>query len=148
MKKTYLILVLITLSFSNIIAQNIAADKIIGIWLSQEKDGKIEIYKTGNSYFGKLIWGKTMYKSDGKTSNKDVKNKDEKLRTRNLKDLIMLKDFEYQDGVWDDGEIYDPFTGKTYSCTMKLENGKLNIRGYIGISLLGRTAIWERVILI
>jgi len=74
-----------------------------------------------------------------------VKNKNEKLRSRNLKDLIMLKDFEYNDGVWDGGEIYDAYSGKKYSCTMKLEKEKLNIRGYIGISLLGRTAIWEKV---
>ncbi|WP_231129646.1 DUF2147 domain-containing protein [Flavobacterium sufflavum] len=109
--------------------------------MSEEKDVKIEIYKSGDKYFRKLIWGKTMYEADGKTSKKDVKNKNEKLRSRNLKDLIMLKDFEYNDGVWDGGEIYDTYSGKTYSCTMKLEKGKLNIRGYIGISLLGRTAL-------
>jgi len=113
--------------------------------MSQEKDGKIEIYKSGNKYFGKLIWGKTMYESDGSTSKKDVKNKDEKLRGRNLKDLLMLKNFIYNDEVWEGGEIYDPYSGKTYSCTMKISDGKLNIRGYIGISLLGRTAIWERI---
>lgn len=145
MKKIYLALTLLVLTISNAVAQNTPSDKIVGVWLSQEKDGKIEIYKSGNHYSGKLIWGKTMYEADGKTSKKDVKNKNEKLRSRNLKDLIMLKDFEYNDGVWDGGEIYDAYSGKTYSCTMKLENGKLNIRGYIGISLLGRTAIWERV---
>jgi len=145
MKKIYLALVLLVLTISNAVAQNAPSDKIIGIWLSEEKDVKIEVYKFENKYFGKLIWGKTMYEADGKTSKKDVKNKNEKLRSRNLKDLIMLKDFEYHDGVWDGGEIYDAYSGKTYSCTMKLENGKLNIRGYIGISLLGRTAIWERV---
>lgn len=141
----YLALILLILTISNVVAQNTPSDKIEGVWLSEEKDVKIEIYKSGNKYFGKLIWGKTMYEADGKTSKKDVKNKNEKLRSRNLKDLIMLKDFEYNDGVWDGGEIYDAYSGKTYSCTMKLEKGKLNIRGYIGISLLGRTAIWEKV---
>ncbi|SEO55114.1 Uncharacterized conserved protein, DUF2147 family [Flavobacterium sp. CF108] len=145
MKKMYLALILLILTISNVVAQNTPSDKIEGVWLSEEKDVKIEIYKSGNKYFGKLIWGKTMYEADGKTSKKDVKNKNEKLRSRNLKDLIMLKDFEYNDGVWDGGEIYDAYSGKTYSCTMKLEKGKLNIRGYIGISLLGRTAIWEKV---
>jgi len=145
MKKIYLVITLFVLIFSGAVAQNTPSDKVLGIWLSQEKDGKIEIYKTGNKYFGKLIWGKTMYEADGKTSKKDVKNKNENLRSRNLKDLIMLKDFEYKEGVWDDGEIYDPFSGKTYSCTMKLVDGKLNIRGYIGISLLGRTEVWEKV---
>lgn len=145
MKKIYLALTLSVLSIVNALAQNAPSDKILGIWLSQEKDGKIEIYKSENKYFGKLIWGKTMYEADGSTSKKDVKNKDEKLRSRNLKDLLMLKNFKYDDGVWDGGEIYDPYSGKTYSCTMKIADGKLNIRGYIGISLLGRTAVWEKV---
>lgn len=145
MRKIYLALMLSVLAIYNIAAQNVPSDKILGVWMSQEKDGKIEIYKSGNKYFGKLIWGKTMYESDGSTSKKDVKNKDEKLRGRNLKDLLMLKNFIYNDEVWEGGEIYDPYSGKTYSCTMKISDGKLNIRGYIGISLLGRTAIWERI---
>jgi len=145
MKKIYLTLMLSVLSIFNAMSQNAPSDKILGIWLSEDKDGKIEIYKSENKYFGKLIWGKTMYEADGVTSKKDVKNKNEKLRSRNLKDLPMLKNFTYSDRVWDGGEIYDPFSGKTYSCTMKMSDGKLNIRGYIGISLLGRTAVWEKV---
>ena len=86
-----------------------------------------------------------MYEADGTTSQKDVKNKDKKLSSRNLKDLIILTDFVYHDAVWDDGKIYDPVSGNTYSCTVKVENGKLNIRGYVGISLFGRTSVWERV---
>jgi uncharacterized protein (DUF2147 family) len=144
MKKMYLALMLTVVAISNSLGQNVPSDKILGLWLSEEKDGKIEIYKSENKYFGKLIWGKTMYEADGSTSKKDVKNKDEKLRGRNLKDLLMLKNFKYNGGVWDGGEIYDPYSGKTYSCTMKISDGKLNIRGYVGISLLGRTAVWER----
>jgi len=144
MRRILLAVTLFVISIFNAMAQNAPSDKILGIWMSQEKDGKIEIYKSENKYFGKLIWGKTMYEADGSTSKKDVKNKDEKLRSRNLKDLLMLKNFSYKDGAWEDGEIYDPYSGKTYSCTMKISEGKLNIRGYIGISLLGRTAVWER----
>jgi len=127
------------------LAQTPEADKILGVWLSEDKTGKIDVYKANGKYFGKLIWGKTMYEPDGTTSRKDVKNKDEKLRTRNLKDLVMLYDFTYHDNVWDGGEIYDPYSGKTYSCTLKLKEEKLNIRGYIGVSLFGRTSVWERV---
>jgi uncharacterized protein (DUF2147 family) len=145
MKKIYLALTLVVLTVSHVVAQNAPSDKILGIWLSEEKDGKIEIYKSGNKYFGKLIWGKTMYEADGITSKKDDLNKDKNLRSRKLKDLVILTNFVYSDGIWDDGEIYDAYSGKTYNCTMKLTNGKLNIRGYIGISLLGRTAIWEKI---
>jgi len=40
--------------------------------------------------------------------------------------------------------IYDPKNGKTYSCKMTYKGKTLDIRGYIGISLLGRTTVWER----
>ncbi|MGZ3726966.1 MAG: DUF2147 domain-containing protein [Pseudobdellovibrio sp.] len=47
---------------------------------------------------------------------------------------------------WVDGEVLDPKNGKTYSCKVELiEDGKkLKMRGFIGISLLGRTQVWER----
>ncbi len=89
--------------------------------------------------------GKTIFEADGVTSKKDTKNTDEKLRTRNLKDLVMLTDFVYEDGEWTDGKIYDPKSGKTYSSTIKLQGNTLSLRGYVGISLLGRTSVWTRV---
>ena len=144
MKKIRILLVLCLFIVTKTFAQTPEADKILGVWLSEDKTGKIDVYKANGKYLGKLIWGKTMYEPDGTTSRKDVKNKDEKLRSRNLKDLIMLYDFTYHDGAWGDGQIYDPYSGKTYSCTLKLRDNKLNIRGYIGVSLFGRTSVWER----
>ena len=52
-----------------------------------------------------------------------------------------------QDGdEWDGGEIFDPDGGKTYRCKMHVSDDgqKIEVRGYIGISLLGRTQVWER----
>jgi uncharacterized protein (DUF2147 family) len=48
-------------------------------------------------------------------------------------------------GVWEDGTLYDPETGKTYSGTITLQpDGMLRLRGYIGTPLLGRNTIWTR----
>lgn len=124
-------------------AQNNAADKLIGVWISEEKDGKIEIYKTGTKYFGKIIGGNDLIEKDG-TPRKDDKNPDKKLKSRPLLNMIILTNFIYEDGAWTDGKIYDPKSGKTYSSTMKLHDDKLEIRGYIGVSLFGRTTVWER----
>ena len=55
------------------------------------------------------------------------------------------KNFEFDDGEWTNGTIYDPTNGKTYSCVIKYRNGKLDLRGYIGISLIGRTQTWFKV---
>ncbi len=140
-----LLFIVVLVSLSNFLqAQNQEADKIIGIWQTTDKKGHIEIFKYDKYYFGKLIWADEMYEVDGKTSKKDVNNEDVSKRNRNLKNLVLLRNFSYDDGAWENGEIYDPKNGKTYKCTMKLDNNRLNVRGYIGFSLIGRTEVWTR----
>ena len=144
MQKLALSIILFIFSITTF-AQVGDADKILGEWLNEEKDGKIEIYKTGNSYFGKIIWGNNIFEDDSKTSKKDVKNPDDKLQSRTLLNMVILSDFQFNDGVWDNGKIYDPKSGKTYNCTIKLKDDKLEIRGYVGISLLGHSTYWGRL---
>ena len=116
-------------------------DAILGIWFNEEKDAKIKVYKENGKYFGKIVWHKT----GDDISPYDEKNPDPELRTRKKVGLIILTDFEFDDGQWEDGEIYDPKSGKTYSCVIKLQkDGGLNVRGYIGISLIGRTTHWTK----
>ena len=59
----------------------------------------------------------------------------------------MLKEFNYSgNDEWGEGTIYGPENGNTYSCTIKMtDENTLDIRGYIGISALGRTDIWKRL---
>lgn len=123
--------------------QSVSPQSIIGTWLSEKKDGKILIYQSGNRYFGKLIWGSKLYDADG-TPRKDVKNPDQNLKKRSLLNAVILTDFIWDDGQWKNGEIYDPNNGKTYKATIKLKNKNLEIRGFIGISLIGRTVVWSR----
>jgi uncharacterized protein (DUF2147 family) len=125
-------------------AQNNAADEIKGIWLTENKDGKVEIYRSGNTYFGKLIWGKYVLDENGKP-NLDVKNPDPSLRTRPLKDLVFLTGLVYEDGKWVNGKAYDSTSGKTYSCEVKIKGKNFYLRGYFGITLLGKTTVWQRI---
>ena len=120
------------------------ADAVTGIWLNEEKDAKIQIFRSGNTYAGKLVWIANAYEADGKTPRKDSKNPDAALRNRGLLNLVILNGFEFDDGEWEDGKIYDPKSGKTYSSKMKLKGNTLEIRGYVGVSLLGRTTVWTR----
>lgn len=120
------------------------ADKIVGKWLNEEKDGKVEIYKQGDKYFGKIVWLKTPNNDDG-TPKVDKENPDDNLRKRPLQGLEILKNFVYNDDEWEDGEIYDPKSGNTYSCYMEfVEEGKLKIKGYIGVKWVGKTTYWTR----
>ncbi len=113
-------------------------DDVLGKWVNPSGEGQIEIYKKGDKYFGKLAWIKEPNDEKGKAKT-DVKNPNADLRSKPLLGLEILKDFVFEDGKWTDGTIYDPKTGKTYSCNLNIKNdGQLNIRGYVGISLIGR----------
>ncbi|MDY0335364.1 MAG: DUF2147 domain-containing protein, partial [Bacteroidales bacterium] len=76
-------------------------------------------------------------------------NPDTTLQKRPLMGLQLLSGFVFDgDDEWESGKIYDPKSGKTYSCYMEFTDkskNKLKVRGYIGISLLGRTTYWTRV---
>jgi uncharacterized protein (DUF2147 family) len=49
-------------------------------------------------------------------------------------------------GYWDSGTIYDPETGTTYNCKITMKNkNTLDIRGFVGVSVFGRTDTWKRV---
>ncbi len=124
------------------------ADRVLGKWLNEDGDAHVEITKSGDTYSGKLVWLK--FPTDDETGKPklDKKNPDDALKSRPVLGLEMLSGFTYDsdDEEWTDGEIYDPKSGKTYSCYMAFgDDGKLKIRGYIGISLIGRTTYWTAV---
>ena len=121
------------------------ADAILGVWKNGEGTGLIQIYKKGDKYFGKVVWLKVPLNEDG-SPRTDINNPDESLRKRPLKGLENLRDFVYKgDNVWEDGKVYEPKSGNDYSCTMKLvDENTLEVRGYIGVSLFGRTDVWKR----
>lgn len=139
----YLLLLLFTsLSFSSI-AQN--KDAIVGKWINSTAEAHIDISKRNDKYYGKIVWIKDPKGTEG-TVKTDLKNPDPNLRKRTILGMEILKDFVYDDGKWTDGSIYDPKSGKTYSCNMTIkDNGQLSMRGYIGISLIGRSETWKRV---
>ena len=140
-KKTSVIMLFLAASMT-VFAQK--GDAILGKWLNPSGEDQIWIFKKGDKYFGKLGWIKVPDRN-GKPKM-DENNPDPKMRTRPDLNLELLQDFTFNGENWDDGTIYDPKTGKTYSCKMTLkDNNTLKIRGYIGISLLGRTEVWTRV---
>lgn len=143
-KPLFYTFLLILLSLT-VCAQVNTGDQILGLWQTETKDSHIEIFKVNNKYYGKLAGGPKIFEADGVTSKKDKKNPDPAQKERLLKNLLILMHFIYDDGIWQDGKIYDPESGNTYQCKMKLNKGILEIRGFIGISLIGRTARWTRV---
>ncbi len=121
------------------------ADDILGVWLTADEDGHVEIFEENGKFFGKIIWAEDMYEDDGVTLSKDNNNPDSELRERTIKNLVIIEDFVFENGEWRNGNIYDPNNGRTYSARMRLRDGKLHLRGYIGFSMIGRTEVWTRL---
>jgi uncharacterized protein (DUF2147 family) len=124
-------------------ADKSAADAVLGKWWFPKKNGQLEITKSGGVYSGKVI----AYDDPEVLDNK---NPDPELAKRKFVGIEMLSNFKYDadENQWLGGTIYDGDSGKTYKCTLWFEDGKpdeLKARGYIGISLLGRTETFKRV---
>ena len=133
------------------------ADAILGVWATDPEGGggqaHIEIYAVGDLYSGKIVWLEeplyTAGDEDGEEGEPkvDKNNSDPALQSRPIMGLELMKGFKFDGkGTWKKGTIYDPDNGKTYKCKVRIgDDGKLNVRGYIGVSILGRTSLWTRV---
>lgn len=146
MNKTLFVCLALLLGFTHLtIAQKLSP---LGTWTNSEKKATFEIYSCGNNKLcGKIV--SLAVPNDPKTGKPktDVVNPDPKLRSQPRLGLVFMKDFEPDgDNKWDNGKIYDPENGKTYSCYMKvLSANTMEVKGYIGISMLGRSQTWTRV---
>lgn len=127
-------------------------DAILGTWTTKNAKSRVDIYTCGTMICGKIVSLKEpVYPPDdekgmaGQTKI-DRENPDPKLRKRPLIGLELLKDFKrVEPGLWKEGTIYDPESGKTYSCKLTLQSPKrLKVRGFIGFSFIGRTQYWTR----
>ncbi len=137
--KKIILLLLITINYT------VNSQTIFGKWHSfndetQEIESVIEVYEKDGKAFAKIIEIKN---PDRKTAVCDMckgSNKD-----KPILGMEILSGLQMNDDEWSGGKILDPKNGKEYKCYIKLvEDNKLKIRGYIGFSLLGRTAYWQR----
>ncbi len=146
MKKSIMVRMLLLLVFLTGVSLNALAqrDKIEGLWYNAEKTAKINIYKgTDGKFWGKIVW----LKEPEKNGKPKVDENNPKAEHKNdpLLNLAILRHFEKDgDDLYNDGEIYDPKNGKTYSCKITHKGETLSVRGFVGVSLIGRTTVWER----
>lgn len=134
-------------------AAEIKADSVVGLWYTDKQDAKVEITQKDGKFYGKIIslkepqYPKDDEKGEAGKDKHDRENPDPALHARPIIGLEILKDFTYSgNGLWQSGTVYDPESGKTYKCKMWLDgDSKLNVKGYVGVSVLGRTTLWTRV---
>ena len=137
------VLILATTTLSTIVhASNETADPA-GLWLTQNKRAAINVTHCGDALCGKIHW----IIKDGMVV--DSKNPDSALATRPLCGLEILNGFtqdKKNPTKWDNGKIYKADEGDIYNATITvIDNATLNLRGYVGIPLLGKTQTWARV---
>lgn len=122
-----------------------AAESPIGRWNTiDEKSGKVtsvvEVYDQGGKVFGKIT---------GLTEPNDDKGKPRICtkcpgsdKDKPVVGLVIVKDLRLEGERYKEGTILDPEDGKVYKAEMWLEQGKLKVRGYLG--LFYRTQTWVR----
>ena len=122
-----------------------ADSEILGLWIPEEKDSVYEMFTCGDAICGKVAELSKPLNSEGKPKV-DTLNKDESLRSRPILGMVFLNGLvKKSKGKWKNGTIYNARDGKTYSALMKLKkDGSLEVRGYIGTPMLGKSNIWYR----
>ena len=140
MKRIILCAIALIMPFAAALAQD-----VIGKWKLADGTAIVEVYKSGDSFNGKIVWLQNPTESDG-TPAKDDNNPDKSLRSRQIMGLNMLSGLKKTGDEYSGGKIYDPGNGKTYNCSMKVEGDVLKVRGSLDKrGLLGRTMDWFRV---
>ena len=120
--------------------------ELLGKWWTPDEKSKVEIYKKGDTYYGDIVWMKNPRKENGELK-RDENNPDPDKRDRPIEGLTIFKGLKCTEtNTLEDGTLYDPESGDEYSGWMELkDDNTLKVRGYMGISMLGRTEYFERV---
>ena len=123
-----------------------AQNSVIGKWKTiDDETGKpvsvVEIYESKGKIYGKVI--EVFNPKNRKRVCENCSGDD---HNKPILGLVVIKGLTKEGNEYTNGKILDPKHGKLYKCYITLENAdKLKVRGYIGISLIGRTQYWERV---
>ncbi len=126
--------------------QKSAADSIMRIWETEEKDGRIQMLKNADTFYAQMLWGKQLLEADGVTYKKDIHNPDPALRSRELKNYTLITGLVYKDGKWTNGKIYNFNDGNSYDVNIELKSdGLMHMRVFKGVPILGRTLKWSPV---
>ena len=146
MKKLAFLMIAFTLTGVGAPATANQSDAAHGYWLTQNGKAIIHMAPCGSQTCGQMVWTAAPRDAAGKLKL-DTKNADGTLRTRPICGLQLIGGMKLKSaGAWQDGWIYNPRDGETYSAEISaLSATELKIRGYLGVRLFGKNQIWTRV---
>jgi len=142
MKKISLTFLAVVFAMFSVVAQ----DSVLGKWKTiDDETGEaksiVSIYEKGGKLYGKID---EILNPDRRDAVCDKCSGD--LKNKPILGMVILKDLKKDGSSYSGGTILDPQKGKSYKCTISLENPDLlKVRGYIGFSLIGRSQYWHRV---
>ncbi|WP_413511988.1 DUF2147 domain-containing protein [Myroides odoratus] len=122
------------------------AQAIVGKWKTiDDKTGDaksvVEITEKDGKYFGKVVEILNPAKKTSKCDNCSGVDKG-----KPIEGLVIIKNLKKNGDEYSGGTITDPESGKEYKCSIKTNgSSKLDVRGYVGISLIGRTQTWTKL---
>ena len=122
------------------------AQSPIGTWKTIDDETKqaksyVEIFEKDGKLYGKVSRILTKGKENAKCTECSGA-----LKNKPILGMQILSGLKKDGKEWNGGKIIDPNSGKEYKAKMSLNgNDKLDVRGFIGISLVGRTQTWQRV---
>lgn len=125
-------------------AQHSQQDSILGKWTAENQNLKMEMFRSGQEYKARLLWGNRVVEKDGVTFKLDTQNPDPALRTRSLEGIEFITGLVWETGSYTGGSLYDGSSGRSYRCKAEIKNGKLVMRGYMGMSMFGQTMTFIR----
>jgi uncharacterized protein (DUF2147 family) len=116
---------------------SIYADDILGSWMSEGWRFRLEISVKNGVYSGVLAEGL-------ENGELDAANPDPSRRTLPLLGSTLFDGLRFRNGTWKGGKLYNPENGKYYSMNLSPgKNGRLEMRAFIGVPLIGMTQYWE-----
>ena len=144
-QRTFSFRVLVCMVLSLAVGRLLAADSssVTGLW--KNEDASFEVYEENGKLNAKIVSLREPLAPNGQKKT-DIHNPDASKHSRPIIGMVFMTGFTPAgSGKWDNGTIYDPKSGNTYSCNLELEGANtLKVRGYIGVSLIGRTETWKR----
>nr|WP_315152130.1 DUF2147 domain-containing protein [uncultured Flavobacterium sp.] len=125
---------------------NAQSQSVLGKWKTvDDETGEaksiVEVYEKGGKIYGKVV---EILRAEHK---KDVCSKCEGTdKNKPILGMVIISGLKKEDSEYNGGTVLDPQNGKKYKCYITLESpDKLKLRGYIGLSIMGRTQYWTRV---
>lgn len=143
--KLTILLILLTFTSNILFAQH---EDITGLWKTiDDETGKaksvVKIYIEDGKLYGDIV---KLFRKPGEDPNPicDECDEDDERYKKPIIGMTIIKDLEYEEDekTWEDGNILDPKKGKVYDCKLWVENGKLQVRGYV--LFFHRTQEWLR----